>query len=266
MAPTVLVKDLLWRTSVQLGDTSPQFQRFSEREMVMALNDGQACIAKYVPTCGSRVDAFKLAPGSRQSIAAVDPANLKTGDGATLTTMQRGLNLITVNSNMGSDGLTRGSAINLADRRLLDAFRPTWALATGTEVQEFVYDPLTPTFFWINPGLKAGVTAWVELAWNVLPAEVSVSSSLVNSDGVHLSGVYGFNQSSSVTIGIGDQWADDLMNYMLMRLWFKDGKYREPAKAQAAGSLFINSINAQVKAITGQDPNVKLASLMGVSS
>ena len=46
MAATILVADALYRASTQLQDMKPQFTRWTERELVMWLNDGQRAIAK----------------------------------------------------------------------------------------------------------------------------------------------------------------------------------------------------------------------------
>lgn len=254
MAPTVLVKDLLWRCSVMLGDTSPQFQRFAERDMVQALNDGIVATASYVPLAGARVDAIKLAAGSRQVIESIPQANVLPGDGITLTQPLRVFALMSLTRNMGADGLTPGPAITLADRDLLDAFDPNWMTTPGAEVEHYVYDPMTPGVFWTVPALAA--PRWVEARLHACPPLVP-NNATVDADGKHMAGAYGNAQSSTQTITISDQWATDLMNYVLARMWMRDGKFREPVKAQAAVQLYVNSINKQAEAITGVNPNLK---------
>ena len=141
MAPTVLVKDLLWRCSVELGDTAPQFQRFAERDMVLALSDGQSALAMFNPMAGARVDALKLATGPRQSIESVPQANLIPGDGVALNAPVRGINLLSLTCNLGADGATRGRVITIVDKDLLDAANSNWQAETGTEILQ--EDPVT---------------------------------------------------------------------------------------------------------------------------
>ena len=57
MAGTVLLKDVLWGISDLLQDTSPQFTKWPERNLVRSHSDGQMAVDKYLPLAGPRVDA-----------------------------------------------------------------------------------------------------------------------------------------------------------------------------------------------------------------
>ena len=255
--PTALVKDVLWRVSSQLLDTSPQFARFAERDCVLALNDGQVAVNKFVVTAASRLDAVKLAAGSRQSIAAIAAADCKPADGSAPTLPIYGTQYLNPRRNMGANGTTPGAAIRLLDREALDASDPLWHTRTGTTIKGVVIDPQTPRFFYTYPGVPAATDVWIEQAYNALPVPIP-NTATVDSDGVHATGVYGNAQSSTQTITISDEHVDDLVNYVLARMLGKDSKYADPARAALHTSLFTGSINAKVAATTGTNPNLRM--------
>lgn len=257
MPSTALVKDVLWRVSVQLLDTSPQFGRFSERECVHALNDGQVLINALVPTAAPRLDAVKLAPGSRQSIAAIAAASCKPADGSTPPATVYGTRFLSARRNMGANGTTPGKAVRIVDRDTLDATDPDWHTRTGTTIKAVVVDPQTPLVFYTYPGVPATPDVWLEQAYSALPVPIP-NTATVDADGVHTAGAYAQAQSSTQTITISDEHVDDLVNYCLATLLLKDSKYADPAKAQAAAARLMASLNAKITVVTGVNPNLRV--------
>jgi hypothetical protein len=249
MAATILAKDVLYRASVQLTDapsSTDQFVRWSEKELVAWLNDGQRVIAKYLPASCSRIDVIRLATGTRQSIETVQSTHIKHGDGTTAAT-QRGKILLDIIRNMGDDGLTAGRSIRVVGRELLDAGSPDWHEEAGTEILEFTYDIRTPKYFYTYPGVAAGETVWVEISWLVNPVEVAYVA-----DSMRISG------GSTTVISIDDQYVDDLVNYMLARGHMKDAEAAGNLNlASAHVNIFTSSINAQAMVLTGVNPNLK---------
>lgn len=245
MASSTLVKDVLYRVSAQLHDISPQFTRWTQRELVSWLNDGQKAIAKYMPSSCSRVDAIKLQPGTRQSIDTILAANLVTGDGSTPSQVL-GNYLQSVVRNMGSNGTTPGNAVRIADREVLDVNAPDWHTKTATTVSQYIFDPRTPKVFYVSPGVPAATNVWVEISYLASPVEVSVS------------GDYAMDGTSTTKISVDDRYVDDLVNYILARAYMKDAEFaNNAAQAAAATQLFASSINAQVTALTGVNPNLR---------
>lgn len=245
MAAITLVKDVLYRVSVQLHDINPQFNRWTSRELVSWLNDGQRAIAKYVPTSCSRVDAVKLKPGTKQSIDIVAADSIVPGDGSSAVTVQ-GNALQSVGRNMGTDGQTPGKAIRITDRETLDVNDPNWHTATASVVSQYVFDPRTPKLFYVSPGVPANVNVWAEISWLVDPAEINVSGS------------YAWDGNSTTTISIDDKFTDDIVNYIIARAFMKDAEVGANANMAAAHSqAFVTSINAQAVAITGVNPNLR---------
>lgn len=250
MAATILAKDVLRRVSVQLTDapnSAGQFTRWTERELVDWLNDGQRVIAKYLPASCARVDAIKLKPGTRQSIETIPAASVLPGDGSTPSDV-RGKQLLDVIRGMGANGTTPGRAIRVSARDVLDAAAPDWHTRSSVVITDYVYDPRTPNVFWVYPGAPSAGTLWVELAYLANPNEVPYSADTMRLDG-----------ASTVRISIDDQYVDDLVNYILARAHLKEAEVAgNAAIAGAHVNMFVASINAQAAAMTGTNPNLKM--------
>lgn len=247
MAAPTKIKDILFAVSTQLQDVDPQFERYTSRELVTWLNEGQKAIAKYIPLSCSRVDAFKLVAGTKQSIHKV-PAARVLRDGVAPTEDVYGITLMSVICNMGADGLTPGRAVRLADHESMDAFAPNWPAETGTEVVNYLYSPKTPQTFYVIPGVKAGTDMWVDLQYTFNPPEVSTSGS------------YGMDGADTTVIGIDESNTDDLINYILARSYAKDSESSNVQMSTMYGQMFVSSINAQATAITGVNPNLRWSS------
>lgn len=249
MAGSILVKDVLYRVSKDLGDIAPQFNRWTQRELVNALNDGQRAIAKYLPSACARVDSIKLSAGTKQSIALILAANIKPGDGSTAVDV-RGNMLQYVTRLMGADGLVAGRALRIVDRDVLDAVNPDWNLATSTGKRptQYTFDPRTPQIFYVAPGIPAADTVWVEVAMLADPAALP---NIGSED-------YGQASADTHVLSIDDKYLDDLMHYMMARSNMKDTESQASMqKVSAYTSLFVNSINAQAMAMTGVNPNLQ---------
>lgn len=251
MTATILAKDVLHRVSVQLTDVpnlAGQFVRYTELELVEWLNDGQRVIAKYLPQACSRLDAIKLTAGTRQSIEKILAANIKNGDG-TASMNQYGKSLLDVIRNMGSDGVTAGRAVRVIEREMLDASNPKWHTeTTSTEILEYAFDPRTPKYFYVYPGVQAAAALWLEISYLANPVDVPYVA-----DSMRLGG------ASSVLISIDDQYVDDLVNYIVARGHFKEAEVAGNVQlASGYINLFVSGINAQATALTGVNPNLRM--------
>lgn len=244
---TTLVKEVFHRAGILLNDLSPQFRRWTETELVFWANDGQRAIAKFVPVASSRVDAVLLAQGTRQSIAKILAASIKPGDGSTPIDVY-GLALNDVVRNMGADGTVPSVAISVVARELLDAQSRAWHGSRPSRVIEhYTYDPTTPQTFYVFP--PAAASTWVELNYSADPTPIPQPAQ---------AGAYGKDGASTLAISVGDRWAEDLVNYIVARAWMKDAEHAgNGANVQLYAGLFLNSINAQVAALTGTNPNLR---------
>ncbi|MEO8296346.1 MAG: DUF6682 family protein [Burkholderiales bacterium] len=245
MASSILVRDAIFRVSSQLHDISPQFTRWTQRELVSWLNDGQKAIAKYMPASCTRVDVIKLTPGTKQSIESIQSANIKPGDGSAAANVF-GHFLQAVMRNMGADGTSAGRAIRLVDREVLDVNSPDWHSVADPVVSQWIFDPRFPKVFYVSPGVPATPAVWVEVSFLANPVEVLTSGS------------YGMDGSDTTKISVDDKYIDDLVNYILARAYMKDAEFAGNANMAAAHtSMFTGSINAQVAALTGINPNLQ---------
>ena len=252
MARTVTVKEVMWRISVQLQDTVPQFTRWPERETVMWLDDAQMAVWKFLPLSASRIDAIKLKPGTLQSIESIAAADCKPGDGSTPSAPILGTQLLRLLNDMGADGLTPGNAIRLVSRDMMDAQSPTWRTVARSPVECFMFDPDTPRYFEVTPGVPVGpAVRWVRIAYTAQPVAIP-------NTGTEGSEIYKIDGGNTTKLSIADEHIDDIVNYMAARAHLKNAQQSDgDAKFPAFVSLFVNSINAKVTAMTGNNPNLK---------
>jgi hypothetical protein len=247
MAITTTVRDFLQGVSTTLMD-SPQFSRWPEVELVRYINYGQRAIAKYLPHAGSRVDAIRLQNGTRQDLTRVLAANIIPGDGSTAADTY-GIALIELRKNMGANGSTAGRVIRIVDRYTADTSDPDWHTRTGSSIKEYVFEKHTPKSFEVRPGVTGNV--WAEVSWMAEPAFVAAG-------GAPGSEVYAADGSSTVRLGIHDQYVEDLHNYVVGMALLKGSKnVQNMPKAQLHIGAFTSSINAQSAVISGVNPNLK---------
>lgn len=245
MASSILVRSLLEQVSRHLTDFAPQFERWTQSELLSYLRDAQVAIAKYMPTSCSRIDVIKLSPGTRQSIALIPAASLLPGDGST-PVETRGNALLSVNCLMGATGTTTGRALRLVDLDTLNEFSPNWRAASAYTLTptQFAYDPRTPKNFFMSPGVASSANVWAEVSYLADPAPIPPAN-------------YSATGGATAVISIDDKFADDIVNYMLARCYMKEAEYAANASmASTHTNLFTASINAQATALTGVNPNL----------
>lgn len=252
MASTALVRDVLWRVSLLLKDTNPQFAFWSENELVQWLMDAQASITKFLPLACTRIDALKLRAGTQQSIDTIAAADCLPGDGSTPTAPIHGKQLMKVLCLMGADGLTPGRALRLVDHEQLDALNPDWHTLTGTPTQ-YAWDARSAKTYFVTRGVPAGTTLWAKVMYAASPLPIDNSGTAGSPRYLH------GTSTATDTITVDDENVDELIHYVVARAHMKDAKFADPSVSAAFTSMFTASLNARVQAITGNSP--KLASL-----
>lgn len=247
----LLVKRLLWRVSTTLTDTRPQqFTRFPERDMVAALQCGVRALCKYLPHAGARSITMRLQPGARQSIARIPASHVKHLDGSASTDLYPIL-LQELTHNMGSDGLTPGRAITIADRQRLDMLDPLWRTRSGSTVEQYAYNPQDPLAFWVVPPVPSSPEVWVGVSLVAPPAPIAEGGAPGNER-------YSYTGASTDTVGLDDQFEDELWNYCVAYLLLSDAKSQNALNRAAVHVAAFNaSINSMAQALTGQNPNLK---------
>lgn len=249
MSKTTLVRDFLWRVSGMLVDDDPQFAVWGESELVLATQDALRAIAKYLPKAFSERDTIRLAPGSLQSIATIAEADCKPGDGRTLAADIAGEMLLNPDCNMGSDGLTPGRAIRIADRSDFDHSAPAWRSTPDPNgvVRCVFFDPQTPTYFEVYPPVRStGGDVWIRTSYVKQPDEIPNPGNAYAHDG-----------TSNEVLPVDDRFVDDVFNYVMARAHMKEHAQAKPQMSQLHTGLFTASLNAQVLAAYGYNPNLK---------
>ena len=214
-------------------------------------NYGQMALAKFLPQAGSRVDAVRLLPGTRQDFTKILSADIKPGAGAAADTY--GIAVLGMSRNMGDDGQTPGRVIRVVDKYTKDTNDPLWHTKTGTTVLEFMADSNTPRVVYVTPGIPPSPTVWAEVSWMAEPNRVPAG-------GAPGTEVYPYTPGSGSTalLGIHDQFVEDLHNYVAAMCLMKGSKLNQNlAKASNHVSLFTASVNAQATVLTGVNPNLK---------
>lgn len=264
---TELVKSVLWRAGNLLQDITPQFTRWTEREMVMWLNDGQRDLAMAMPQASSRIESIKLAEGCLQSIETIPAANRRVwaaGAFTTPTDIARGLQVLRVLNVMGSTGTVVGRSLRgPIQRESIERSNPLWETRTASIPTSWLYDPELPHWYWVSPGVKAGATLWARVAYSALPLAIPPGGA----DGAE---IYTFAGSSTVAISVGDEYVPALVDYIVARAMSKDAKHGDAAKAGAYMTLFQGRLGAKSSALTAANPHLQrgkpVAEPMGAAS
>lgn len=242
MASSIHVFTVFEQVSRHLVDFAPQFEHWTQAELLGYLNDGQRAIAKYLPSACSRIDSIRLSPGTKQSIASIPPSGVITSDGGVGSGIAGNV-VLGVTRLMGPSGSTPGRALRIVDRDVLDASMPNWHTTTGSPSQ-YTFDPRNPKVFYVCPGVPANVAHWAEVSYLADPMPIP-------------NGDYSAVSGANVTISIDDKYADDLISYMLARAYMKESEFAANANLSAMhANIFTSSINAQSVALTGVNPNL----------
>lgn len=195
--------------------------RWTDADYLIWLNDAQRQATVFDSTIHTENTAVLLAPNAtKQTLPAT--ANM----------------LVNVIRNMGADGLTPGNAVAIASKDHLDAQVPTWHVDAADPVggiANYMFDPRNNKVFYVYP--QAPATAWyVELVYHGLPPALTALAD---------------------PIGLDDQFANALLDYVLYRAYMRDNVYGEihPA-AQTHFVQFVSQLGANAVAEMMNNPNL----------
>lgn len=248
----LLVRNLLRRVSATLMDTRPQFKRYTQADMVLALRAAVRAVCKYLPHSCARTVAVQLLPGHIQPVGRIPSARVQTYDGATPWDLDVQY-VFEVVRNMGTNGLTPGRAIRLTDQQRQNAIDPFAHSIAGTVVRQYAYNPQVPTEVLVWPPVAASpAVVWVDMRVSAPPAPIPDGSGGAGSE------TYRFEGSSTQVVGLDDRFEDELWNYCCAYLLLSE------AKAQGAlnrAALHVQAFNASINSLaeqqTGHNPNLK---------
>jgi hypothetical protein len=201
--------NLISRIQDTLQDTTAV--RWTSDELLRYINDAQREIVNFKPEATAKHVNNSLATGTEQTVP--------------------GLTLIKVVRNMSSDqdGATGGRTVRIVDADVLNSIEPDWHNPTvtgdaahGSIVKHYVFDADDPKKFYVYPGIKSGLNAYIEIVYSDVPTDLSATSS---------------------TIGMDDIYGNALVDYVLYRCYMKDAEFA--GSQERAGShyqLFISSL------------------------
>lgn len=215
---TILASDVLRGVITELQDDTNV--RWTIPELCRYFNDGQRALATARPDATVTTATLALSAGSRQALPA------------------GGKKLLDVVRNTG--GAKR--AVRQVSREILDSQIPGWHGLTGvTEVKHFIYDVREPTIFYVYP--PAAVGASLELVYGAEPTSIAIPA-----DGSDLSGVSG-------NMGLPDQYANPLRDYVLFRAYLKDAEYAaNQGRADMHLKLFGDQLGLELTAAQAMAP------------
>jgi len=202
------VLDVISRVRSILNDADATGYRWTDQELIDAVNDAQGVIAIYRPDCFSVNQVITLVAGSKQSIPSP------------------GYRLLDVIRNIALNGTSPGRSIRPTDRDTLDAFDPYWHTnAQKGEIKNSVYDERSPTVFWVNPPAIVGTK--IEIMYAKRPTALTAA----NDD-----------------LAIADSYFEGVLMYVLFRAYAKEADFAGNAQlASSYLSLFASMMGIKLQ-------------------
>ncbi len=195
---TTAAQNIIQRAQTALFD--PQGIRWSAKELVNHLNDGQVAVVIARPDANAQTVSVTLQEGVQQVIP--DNAMALIDIPANATGARKRITKITM--------------------ELLDAVAPSWRTESpAEEIKHFMFDMRFPRLYRVYP--PATGTAQVEMTHSVYPAKVADPS------GDAWTAVTG-------NIALVDYWADALFNFVMFKAYSKDAEFG--GNSQLAASYF----------------------------
>ncbi|NVN99300.1 MAG: hypothetical protein HXX17_08250 [Geobacteraceae bacterium] len=231
---TIYAQSILRRVTDLSLDTSSV--RWSLRELVRYLNDGQREIGIYRPDATVTNALVTCVAGTKQTLPAGGNKLIEV-----------------VRNNPAGSG---GRSVRLVQREILDATEPSWHLSTGSaEVRHYLYDPRDPKTFYVYP--PATTAAKLDIIYSATPTDIAVPA-----DGVSLpTDSSTDNTAPTVVVGaisVPDIYANALVDYVLYRVYAKDSDFAgNAARASAYYGAFANAIGLEIKTTVAVGPTQK---------
>jgi hypothetical protein len=204
MAGTIKVVDLLAQAQILLLDTAGT--RWALTELQGWLNSGYRAIVDIRPDANTPVGTVTCIAGIRQDVAS---------------TFANAIELVEVIRNVAAT--SNNNMVIQIDRHSLDDQRRTWPNdPASVNIENYIYDPRTPTQFLVYP--PALNTAQLEVVYNAIPTPHTLTL-------VQLQ-----NTSTSETIRLIDSYANPLLDFVMYRAFTKDSD--NPANARRAADHY----------------------------
>lgn len=201
-------REIMDRAGLLLSDTA--HLRWTEGALLDLVNEARLQVALARPDASTRTEAVLLVPGTAQRLPA------------------RGLRLLDVIRNMGTDGATPGSPVRRVDRSLLDALDLAWHAGAGAEVSHYAQDDLIPDRYHVHPGAPGDPALWLEVAYSFAPEAL---------------------ESAGEDMGLAEVYGGPVLDWVLFRAFGADTESRESReRADAHLGSFYQGLNVKTQA------------------
>lgn len=223
--------EILTKAGIQLLDED--HVRWPLPELAGWIDEAVKNVVLAKPSASSATVLLTLAQGTKQKL----PDN------------QRIVMLLNIVRNIV--GAAAGRVIKPTSVNQLDTADPNWHSAAHwpfkKEVRQFVFDETLPREFYVFPGNDG--TGQVEAAVSKLPLTV-VEQLPESADGSQIS-------SWDIDVGLGDEYAAPVLDYVLYRAFDKEDPASSPGRAVAHYQVFATALGIQSQVQTANTPNRK---------
>ncbi|MCP3686564.1 MAG: hypothetical protein GY861_28330 [bacterium] len=144
------------------------YERYATADWLGFLNDGQNELVILKPDASVINQSVVQIAGTKQTLGAED------------------ISLIKLTKNMGTDGTTPGTIIELVDERQFGIQNPDWNTTTAdAEVICYMFDDRDPKNYYVYPPQPTSSQGYVEIVTCVKPTDIASISSAINLDDIY---------------------------------------------------------------------------------
>lgn len=159
---TILASSIISTMRQILHDEDSSAYRWTDADLLGYLNEAQRFIVQHVPKANVTNGSWVLVAGVVQTIP--------TG----------GIELISIDFNMGTAGTTLGAPIRLIERDSLDLLIPAWTTATASAtVQHYMFNEDDPTHFCVYPPQPSSSFGYVRGAYSTSPTDIATTATAI---------------------------------------------------------------------------------------
>ncbi|MGO0305907.1 phage adaptor protein [Endozoicomonas acroporae] len=187
------------RNLLQDNTTVP---RWSNNDLLDAYNEALLAVVQNRPDVNSQLLAFTC---QEQAVQSLPPGTYR---------------LLDIVDNPGT-----GRTVIATTRSSLDSLLPNWITATGTEVEQFVYDQKSPAVFYVYPVPPANHQ--LNLLVSQAPARITITDF----------------ETDTQLLSLNELWLNPVINYMLFRAFSMDMETEaNMQQAQSYLAMFANDL------------------------
>ncbi|HQI02813.1 MAG TPA: hypothetical protein PLA18_16180, partial [Deltaproteobacteria bacterium] len=170
---TILASSIISDIRIDTLDEDASNYRLTDLEILKMLNNAQRFVVQHVPKANVVNDAWQLAAGILQTIP--------TGC----------IELVSVDFNMGTDGITQGAPIRIIEKEELDLLKPDWPTDTASAtVQLYMFNDKDPTHFYVYPPQPATGQGYVRGPCSKSPTDIATTATAISIDDIFQSPLY----------------------------------------------------------------------------